>query len=686
MPRPTKAAGSALALVLALGCEGGPGGDAQPGDLEAPAEAAEEGGEPPERGEAIERLVGYAAAKRASLDFAALPPFGARSGSDPWVLVEDGPRTLGLLRRGAVVELDAEARTRARAEVVPGATALVRVADTLVVGSETTGELDVLDATTLVRRRRLALPGVASVRALAWGAAEGRLYVADPHRHRVLATAWPVADSAAPAPVEVAACGGALGVARVGEWLVVDCLLDHRVLAQRVDASGELGPAATIEHDGPIWSFDAAAREDGSLALLLGGVEDRPLDRTDGAFGYVDSFAFVYAVTPTEPPVATRRHALDVSEHGVVTPKLVRWADDAASEAWVTSYGSDVALTLAWPPEHAGEPRVTTHRVAPGTTGLAGTPAHGVLASALLDAWIVTRPGQPPRVVPVPDATNDRTPSERLGEALAFTTLMAPQGTSEGRRSRFTCETCHFEGTVDGRTHWTGRQDVHATTKTLRGLLNNRPHFSRALDRTTAGMVHAEFRVANRGTAQDPWFSLSRADAWWLDALGAPPDPLDPVALRQALIDFLAALTPESNPAVRGLEAFTPAQAEGARLFGLHCESCHSARLVADDPATAVPRERWPALVLHPSGGIVWGSPARHRTGVTPYVHPDGPRVPSLRRLHARRPLLTNGRAPDVAAVLRDVRPGTPEVHGGGPGQPLDDAEQAALAAFLDLL
>lgn len=691
--RPTKAAGSALALALAIACGRPPdeasesGRDASASSRESSSVAVSESdGATPEVDAAVAELVDETARRRASLDFAALPPWSARSGSDPWALLADGSRTLGLLRRGRVVVLDEHGGVAQQASTVVGATAMVRAGDELVISSETTGELDVLDARTLVPRRRLELPGVASIRSIAWGADERRLYLADPHRHRVLAAAWPPAAGVVPEPETIDACDGALSVARVGPWLVYGCLLDHRVVARRVGEDGRLGPSATIEHDGPIWSFDAVVREGGTLALLLGGVEDRPLDRSDGAFGYIDSYAFVYDVEPTAAPVARRRHVLDVSEHGVVTPKRVRWSGAASTEAMVTSYGSDVALAIAWPTDDSTVPRVEAHPVVPGITDFTGTLERGTFASPLLDAWIVTRPGEDPQVVPVPDPTDDRTPSERLGEALAFTTLMAPRATSEGRRSRFTCETCHFEGTTDGRTHWTGRQDVHATTKTLRGLLNNRPHFSRALDRTTAGMVHAEFRVANRGTAQDPWFSLRREDAWWLDALGAPPDPLDPVTLRRALVGFLAAFTPESNPAVRGLVAFTPQQAEGARLFAQHCESCHSARLVADDPASAVPFERWQALILHPSGGIVWGSEARHRTGVTPYVHAEGARVPSLRRLHVKRPLLTNGSAATPEAVLDAVRLDVPEVHGGGPGRPLDAAEKQALAAFLELL
>src|SRR5690606_24233104 len=155
--------------------------------------------------------------------------------------------------------------------------------------------------------------------------------------------------------------------------------------------------------------------------------------------------------------------------------------------------GGDHRATLRW---NAGDtsapPRVDARPFPPGSTAVAGPLA----ADPLLDGWVVDA-GEEPRVVPVPGASLD--PEVRLGEALVFTTLMAPWNVAEGMRSRFTCETCHFEGYADGRIHYTGRGDVHAVTKPLLGLFNNRPHFSRALDRTMTIMVDNEFRAANKG-------------------------------------------------------------------------------------------------------------------------------------------------------------------------------------------
>src|SRR5205814_5335212 len=128
----------------------------------------------------------------------------------------------------------------------------------------------------------------------------------------------------------------------------------------------------------------------------------------------------------------------------------------------------------------------------------------------------------------------------RIGEALFFTDLMAPANRSDGALSRFTCETCHFEGYVDGRTHHTGRGDVHATTKPLLGLFNNRPHFSRALDPDLSAVAENEFRVAGAHSDTDPHFAVSPEKTPWARELGVDRTH-DATELRVALMAFLMA-------------------------------------------------------------------------------------------------------------------------------------------------
>jgi cytochrome c peroxidase len=162
------------------------------------------------------------------------------------------------------------------------------------------------------------------------------------------------------------------------------------------------------------------------------------------------------------------------------------------------------------------------------------------------------------------------------------------------------------------------------------------------------------------------------------------------MGLRLSLMAFLMDFTHRPNPAVLGRTALDERERRGAELFVTRrCERCHEARLVADDPATRVPKDRWEALVLSREGPIVWASKGYWKTGVTPYVHEQGARPPSLRRLYKKWPYFTNGSAKSLRAVLERARmqgdafwhDGAPE---GAPGLPAD--EQDALLAWLALL
>lgn len=93
---------------------------------------------------------------------------------------------------------------------------------------------------------------------------------------------------------------------------------------------------------------------------------------------------------------------------------------------------------------------------------------------------------------------------------------------------------------------------------------------------------------------------------------------------------------------------------------------------------------------MSPAGSIVWARDTREQTGIVPYVHPDGTRVPSLRRLYRKSPYFTNGSSLDLESVLARARvtPGglLHDAVSDSGGEPLDPGERAALLAFLDLL
>src|SRR6185312_7097295 len=308
------------------------------------------------------------------------------------------------------------------------------------------------------------------------------------------------------------------------KYLVVDALLAHTLSIFALDDKGlpADAPLATIHHDGPIWGFHAVPNGKG-LLVAAGGVEDHVLDRTEGSFGFIDSFVFLYRVEPGSAP--ERLAAINVSEHGVITPKavLLRPHADGGVTVLAAGYGSDRLAEITWATDLHAPPSVATRHILPGAASMALAGDTLAFADPLFDAWFsiplvapsvpvpvpVTPPVPVPVVLPIPveplpvpvpvadPGVPPRSPTSRVGEALFFTNLMAPWDKSEGRLSRFTCETCHFEGYVDGRTHHTGRGDVHATTKPLLGLFNNRPHFSRALDPDLSSVAQNEFRVAS---------------------------------------------------------------------------------------------------------------------------------------------------------------------------------------------
>src|SRR5262249_53512369 len=227
---------------------------------------------------------------------------------------------------------------------------------------------------------------------------------------------------------------------------------------------------------------------DGALWIAATGIEDHPLDRSEGSFGFVDSFLFLYRVQDGR---AERRAEVNLSELGVVTPKAVLLdVDGGRREVTVTGYATDRCVRLRWN-DPGVTPEITATTVPPGTRAAVRVGDRVVFADPLLDAWVAVGPSGD-QVVPV-EPKDDRPLDARVGEALFFTTLMAPFTGSEGRLSRFTCEACHLEGYVDGRTHSTGRGTVRVITKPLLGLFSNRPYFSRALDPDLTTMVDSEF-------------------------------------------------------------------------------------------------------------------------------------------------------------------------------------------------
>ena len=635
----------------------------------------------------IAELRPYEEETRRTFDFEKPPSAETGLGADPWALRRLPPPArgwVGILRgRSAVVLLDDELHELARAPAPrsPTGLAIGKHGEVLV-----TGELSPVIArfavrgTSLVALGEARVPGVTGLRDITSSPA-GVVWALDERGARLLRVG-PEGQVTA----SFAVGHGAVQLLATAKHVVVLAVTEHELEVFTTDAAGMIAPGQSpvrLRHDGPMWGFDARETETG-LVLAAGGVEDHPLDRTGGFFGYIDSFVFAYRVHDASIETLA---SINVSEQGVVTPKAI--AIDAADrehvELFVTAYGSASGARVSL---RNGAPPVTAPRsLLPGIRAVERSTGVTAMANPLLDAWVLDT-GAGIRVVPVAHEA-PRALASRLGEALFFTSLMAPKNTSTGALSRFTCETCHFEGYVDGRTHHTGRDDIHATTKPLVGLIGNRPYFSRALDPDLSTIAHAEFRVAGAGSGTDPFFAVDPREHGWLEHLGVT-ERTEPLELRRSLMRFLSDFSHRPNPAVLGrARSFDESEREGARLFRDRCESCHSARLSADDAGTAIPFERWEAMVLSESAPIVWGSAGYRKTGITPYVHAEGARTPSLRRLYKKHPYFTNGSARSVDDVLDTLRvSGDATFHGKAPegSTPLPVSDKRALHSFLELL
>lgn len=643
---------------------------------------------------ALETLRGEETQLRAHTDFTAELPSSRSLGPNPYALADlDGTRFVGLLRGDSRVVLLSEGFTETGAQRTspsPSALGVAPGGHVFVAGPLAPGvERFRVNGEKLEPDGAVPLPNGAVVRALA---ADGRaLVVLDFVGDRLLS--WPMPRAlAVPArvgePTRTSSCRGPLRAALSPHYLAVACLFDHAISVLERDGAGEPGrEVARIVHDGPLWSV-ALREQNGELFIGAGGVEDHPLERRDRVFGYIDSFVYLYVLE--RDGTLVRRQAVNASDLGVVDPKAVAFDDhDGTPLLRAVGYATTPVVSVG----AAGAE--ITHASVPGCSALLARGERLLCADPLLDAWVELARGGAVVHPARPAALYDSNPEQRFGEALFFTTLMAPEARSDGRLSRFTCETCHFEGATDGRVHNSGRHEIRVSTRPLLGLFNDAPYFSRAHDRDLTSVSNNEFSVVNRGNPVDPWFALDTARFPWLARLGVDKPRLEPLELRRALLVFLARFSHEENPFVAKHEpsaGFTQSERDGAALFRARCVACHAARLVASDPASEVPFERWEALIFSPATPLVWARGDYEKTGILPYVEDEGARVPTLRRLYLKRPYFTNGSAPTLADVLERARfsdagffhaaPPTSEQ----PLHALDEAQRAALLDFLRLL
>ncbi len=670
---------SIAALALA-GCgERGPLPLDPFGDAQTEAEGDDADDRDAARAAALAELNSWEAATRKATDFSALPPFEKNSGTNPHALAALGnDRAVGLLRGSSeVVLLDDVGKELDRTAAPDTPVDLAVVGQAIFVVGEGSGEIhryEVRDD-ALVNRGSQATKS-RSLRAIA-ARSPTDIIVADSMSGEILRISKT-------SNVRLDACHEPIDVALTANARLVNCLGDHQIRIHR-KGRGQT-EVAPITHRGPVWAMAVEEQPDGALFVALAGIEDRPLDRSDqGSFGYVDSYVFLYELA-AKASTAKRVAEINVGEQGLITPKWIAIEGSGPSRRIVTAgFGSQALLTIH-PQSGSGKPRFTKAEILPGTTSRAIVDGNAIFANSLFDGW--ERPGE--KLVPL-RPIDKRTTESRIGELLFFTELMAPWSSSTGRLSRFTCEACHFEGYVDGRTHFTGRDDVSATSRPLRGLFNNAPHFTRALDETSTEMVDNEFRVANKLNGRDPWFELKAEQFPWLAKGGlVAPETMSPKYLRRALMTFLRDFTHQANPNAKSKSRFTKREAAGAALFRDQCESCHRAQLDPADETTRVPFASWEKLVFSESGALVWGRMSYEKTGIQPYVHERGARPPTLRRLYKKWPYFTNGSAKSLQEVVERSRYDLPDERfshaGESGGKNFEQAEQRAMLEFLVLL
>ncbi|MEE9144532.1 MAG: hypothetical protein V3U06_07175, partial [Candidatus Binatia bacterium] len=556
----------------------------------------------------------------------------------------------------------------------------------LFVAGELSGEIQLYEIRngSLDPRGKIHLHGIGSIRDLIYVPSSQSLFLLDDFDRRlhqlVLAPNWSKQVKLDFKRKTFPLGAGPIQIRYQDNHLLINLLLEHTLrIIPLVQGVPDFSLSSRITHDGPIWDFDAVAWKD-SLMIAAGGVENRPLNRLGGEFGYIDSYLFLYAVPRDRTTGVYRWRSADrhstgllvqqnLSELGVVTPKAVRFASSSRGslDLWVSAFGSPRIMHFN---VHKGRIVPTMgFSVPPGTTDFVIVNAEQspketekvklnlVLTNALFDrvyrlvigprdASYLAAPG-------IPWYPSKHSKESRIGEVLFFTTLMTPFNRSEGDLSRFTCEACHYEGTIDGRVHYTGRGHVFAATKPVRGLANNVPLFSRAGDKSLASMILAEFRVANQKRRGS--FSIKVSDYPWLREIQGIPTELSPAVLRKAFIAFFVDFQHRPNPWRSQGRTLDRKALQGLMVFRERCEYCHQAS-ISTRKAESLPFEKWQGWLEAEGKDLVWGAPFYSKTGILPYVYKAGARVPSLRRIRQKYPYFTNGSSRTLQDLLSRFR------------------------------
>jgi hypothetical protein len=554
----------------------------------------------------------------------------------------------------------------------------------LFISGELSPDIQLFEVTVkgLVPGAKFRVEGAASIRDLVYVPSMGSLFLLDEFHRRLIQVTLP-RDWQSQKHFKIEQKTYPLGAGPIqirahDNHLLINLLLEHTLMIVPLfQGQPDFSRSSRISHDGPIWAFDVVAQND-SLVIAAAGVENRPLNRLGGEFGYIDSFLYLYRLSrrdgfygwnPTDRDNPKHFTQANLSEIDVITPKAVKLAAPSKDSftVWVSAFGSAKMARFKF--EQSKILLTETFDVFPGTTDFVIMPKSQlsgvrnkihqtiIMTNSLLDGIYGVKLGgdgsEFKRVKELPSVPSGLSWQSRMGELLFFTTLFTPHNRSDGELSRFTCEACHFNGAIDGRVHYTGREHVFAATKPLRGLANNVPLFSRAGDKSLSSMVLAEFRVANQKRRDS--FSVDTSNYPWLEGIENLPKVLSPRDLRMAFLSFFVEYRHRPNPWRLRSEKLTPKALQGLAVFRERCEYCHQA-IISTRQGDSVPYDRWAGWLEAKGKDLVWGAPFYMKTGIKPYVHRAGARVPSLRRVQQKYPYFTNGSSPTLLHLLSRFR------------------------------
>jgi len=168
----------------------------------------------------------------------------------------------------------------------------------LFVAGELSGEIQLYEIRngSLEPRGKIHLHGIGSIRDLIYVPSSQSLFLLDDFDRRlhqlVLAPNWSKQVKLDFKRKTFPLGAGPIQIRYQDDHLLINLLLEHSLwIIPLVQGSPDFSLSSRITHDGPIWDFDAVAWKD-SLMIAAGGVENRPLNRLGGEFGYIDSYLF----------------------------------------------------------------------------------------------------------------------------------------------------------------------------------------------------------------------------------------------------------------------------------------------------------------------------------------------------------------------------------------------------------